>query len=84
MMKRILIIIGFFVGIQGLHSQTLGSKIEGTLINQAANREEEYHAGTFFFISSINNSNFKMSRFLQLKIQKALPLHSVILTLSTL
>ena len=37
------------VGIQGLHSQTLGSKIEGTLINQVANREEDYHAGTFFF-----------------------------------
>lgn len=54
MMKRILIIIGFFVGIQGLHSQTLSSKIEGTLINQAANREEEYHAGTFFlFLQSI-------------------------------
>lgn len=38
MTKRILIIIGFFVGIQGLHSQTLSCKIEGTLINQAAYR----------------------------------------------
>lgn len=57
-MKRILIIIGFFVGIQGLHSQTLSCKIEGTLINQAANHEEEYHTGTFFFISLINNSTF--------------------------
>ena len=38
MTKRILIIIGFFIGIQGLHSQTLSSKIEGTLINQDAYR----------------------------------------------
>ena len=35
------------------------------------------------FLESIT-ATFKMSRFLQLKIQKALPLHSVILTLSTL